>query len=502
MNWVHVRATVWAGAVVAMLALSACGGGESEGGGSAGGGGASSGSSGGLSGGSGGVSDGAGGGGASGGSSGGLSGGSGGVSDGAGGGGTSGGSSGGLSGGSGGVSDGVGGGGASSGSSGGLSGGSGGVSDGAGGGGASSGSSGGLSGGSGGVSDGAGGGGTSGGSSGSWGTPIADPIQTSVAPPTYTGALLQAYNFLSSSLANCGFGALRQDPNLDAAAANHAAYVAQHLFDGYYPHLETPGKAGFTGVEYWDRQAAAGYRGLPAGEVEVGISLGFSTAYKPMKTSDIEAFTPLTNVRHLLNAPYHGMAMLLGVQDVGFASRFRWKESLQAGATVVEGAGAVVVSMGKRSLNGQQPSDPNAVRTYPCEGSIDVGYELTGEWVPGGSLAPGRDVGANPFGTTIYAVGQPGSTISIQSVNVIELSTGRPVPIYEIRNRANDPNPQVHPGPHMAYVLLDRRLNPGQRYQVSMSGMINGRPYTRQFTYTTSTQGEFSTELIKYANSL
>jgi len=352
-----------------------------------------------------------------------------------------------------------------------------------------------------------GGGGGEGGASGGGGsglaTPGANPTQTSVAPSTYTGPLLQAYNFLASSLANCGFGVPRQDFNLDAAAANHAAYVAQHFLDGYYPHLETPGKAGFTGVEYWDRQAAAGYTGLPAGEVEVALYVGFNATLKPnIKTADIEALMPLTNVRHLLNAPYHGMAMLLGVQDIGLASRINWKESLQAGATEVDGTGAVVVSMGKRSPNGQQPSDPDAVRTYPCEGSTDVAYELTGEWVPGGNLAPGRSVGANPFGTTIYAVGQPGSTISIQSVNVIELSTGRPVPIYEIRNRANDPNPQAHPGPHMAYVLLDRRLNPGERYQVSMSGMINGKPYTRQFTYTTSTQGEFSTELIKYANSL
>jgi len=195
------------------------------------------------------------------------------------------------------------------------------------------------------------------------------------------------------------------------------------------------------------------------------------------------------------------MAMLLGAQDVGIGSRFNWKESTRAGTTVVEGTGATVISLGKRSPNGQQPSDPDAVRTYPCEGSTDVGYELRGEWVPGGSLVSGRDVGANPFGTTIYVVGRPESTISIQSISVIELSTGQSVPVYEIRNRSNDPNPQAHPGPHMAYVLLDRRLNPGQRYQVSMSGTINGKPYTRQFTYTTSTQGNFVTEFSKYANN-
>jgi len=345
--------------------------------------------------------------------------------------------------------------------------------------------------------------GTSGGGGGGLAAPSADPIQTSVAPSTYTGPLLQAYNFLSSSLANCGFGIPKQDLNLDAAAANHAAYVALHLLEGYYPHRQTPGKAGFTGVEFWDRQAAAGYMGFPVGEVEVNLYVNFYATLKPnIKTADIEALAPLTNVRALLNAPYHGMSMLLGVQDVGLASQFNWKESTRDGTIVVEGTGATVLSMGKRSPHGQQPSDPDAVRTYPCEGSTDVGYELTGEWVPNGDLAPGRNVSASPFGTTIYAVGRPGSTISIRSVNVIELSTGQPVPIYEIRNRTNDPNPHVHPGPHMAYVLLDRRLNPGQRYQVSMSGTINGKPYTRQFTYTTSTQGEFSTELIKYANSL
>ena len=34
-----------------------------------------------------------------------------------------------------------------------------------------------------------------------------------------------------------------------------------------------------------------------------------------------------------------------------------------------------------------------------------------------------------------------------------------------------------------------------------MSGTINGKPYTRQFTYTTSTQGNFVTEFSKYANN-
>ena len=124
--------------------------------------------------------------------------------------------------------------------------------------------------------------------------PSADPVQTNVPPPTYSGSLLQAYNFLSSSLANCGFGALKQDLSLDAAAANHAAYVAQHLLEDYYPHRQTPGKAGFTGVEFWDRQAAAGYTGLPVSEVEGNIYVSFNVN-AALKTADIESLAPLIN---------------------------------------------------------------------------------------------------------------------------------------------------------------------------------------------------------------
>lgn len=318
----------------------------------------------------------------------------------------------------------------------------------------------------------------------------AGPIQTAIAPASYTGALAQTYQYLNESLVNCGFGAVKQSAQLDAAASNHARYVTQNYY-GYYPHIEAPGAPGFTGIQLWDRAAAAGYQGTASGEVSAHPMFAYNTqVYPSFDVSRIERLIPKGTMQDLLNAPYHGLATLGGHQEVGIGFYSKWNS-----ASLREGLMSFVTVFGKANPDGQQPADPDAVRTYPCEGSSGVGYVLTGEFVPNGDLTPGRVLGENPMGTTLYAIGTPGSSIRIQSASVIEVGSGAPVAIYQIRNYDNDPNPQVHPGDHMAYVLLDKPLKPSQRYQVTLSGLVNGKPFARTFTYTTSAMAENGTEI-------
>lgn len=309
------------------------------------------------------------------------------------------------------------------------------------------------------------------------------PIQTSVPAATYSAAegLDQAYAILNEGLSRCGFGAIKQSAQLDAAAANHANYILNN-FSSYVPHKETPGATGFTGVEYWDRHDAAGYTGQSVGEVEMVGYLAYNTALANPPTQQQQRDVASWSVKNFFIAPYHGMNMLKGAVEVGMAAPV----SVSMNGGLEKFIKPVVITLGAGSaVDGQQPSDPDAIRTFPCDGLADVAPALYGEYVPNGELAPGRNLNSNPIGTTIYVAAMPGKTATITSANILEISTGQNVPVYAIRNYADDPNQHVHPGPRFAYVMPDRALLPNTQYQVMVSGNVDGKLFTRTFQFRT-----------------
>ena len=309
------------------------------------------------------------------------------------------------------------------------------------------------------------------------------PIQTSVPAATYSAAdgLDRAYAILNEGLTRCGFGAVKQNAQLDAAAANHANYIIKNFFS-YVVHKETPGADGFTGVEYWDRHAAAGYTGWPFGEIEAVNYLAYNHELINPPTQQQMQDVASWSVKSLFVAPYHGMNMLKGAVDVGMAAPLFASES----GNLVEIFKPVVISLGAGpAMNGQQPSNPDEIRTFPCDGLTDVAPALYGEYVPNGDVAPGRFLNINPTGTTIYVAAMPGKTVTITSATILEVPTGQNVPIYAIRNYANDPNQHVHPGPRFAYVMPDRALLPDTQYQVMVSGNVDGKLFSRTFLFRT-----------------
>ncbi|WP_156992743.1 CAP domain-containing protein [Paraburkholderia oxyphila] len=107
--------------------------------------------------------------------------------------------------------------------------------------------------------------------------------------------------FTNNMRAQLGLSALKQIPQVDTAAANHAAYMYDNDYIG---HDETAGLSGYTGATPAARVAAAGYTTNSVGEIAAGIGGAF--------TSSTEA------VDVLFDAPFHRAIFLFDTTGVGF----------------------------------------------------------------------------------------------------------------------------------------------------------------------------------------
>lgn len=150
-----------------------------------------------------------------------------------------------------------------------------------------------------------------------------------------------------------GLPDLSHDPALAAAAQGHAAYWTQN---GYSGHGQQAGNPGFTGVQPWDRCAAAG--ALSCGEVA-------TTASDPLTATDL-----------WLRTPFHGepffslMTMAVGNTSAGTVVNYevrdrQWTHSL---ARLRPGA----------PLN----SSEAMLRVWPHQGADDVPLRWAGNETP------------------------------------------------------------------------------------------------------------------------
>ncbi len=290
-------------------------------------------------------------------------------------------------------------------------------------------------------------------------TPVATsvPLVTSVTIPTYVANSPEKIIFdkINAERMKCGFGAIQQNTLLDTAAKNHAKYNLDHKEFGHY---ETQGKPGFTGVDAPARAIAAGYK--PVAWVSEGIS------YRHF-------FSPVaTNVLSQLSAPYHSQTMLAEYTDIGIGY-----------SNMVEGeVGATVFNYGSGNLEiGQLPSSSVGVRTYPCEGVTGVYTALYGE-VPSPMT---RDMSIAPAGHPIMVIGDHNKKLTLTSATIIEMPTGRSLPIHRLSTKDNDINANTLRGPHVGYVLPDVPMLPNTAYSVTVSGTNNGQAFTRNFTFST-----------------
>lgn len=295
------------------------------------------------------------------------------------------------------------------------------------------------------------------------GSPPAPSIQTSVPPPTYAPASIElaAFRVLNQERQRCGVGLLAQNAALDVAAVGQALYQVMRQLEGRFGgHDQVPGMAGYVAATAADRARLAGYPGTAVGE-----DLGY---FRPDLPNDV---TGEGLVRGLLATVYHQSSLMDGFRDVGLSVGVPDKAPPATRFPVI------AMNLGYLDAVGKQ--DPNAVITYPCEGTSGIQPAMAGE-----NPDPFAGLGftANSgVGHPIMVRGATGSIVKLISANLAAGSRTVPVVLY---HATDDKNGLLRP--YQAFVIPRETLQAGATYQVNLAGTVNGEAFSRSFTFTTA----------------
>ena len=298
--------------------------------------------------------------------------------------------------------------------------------------------------------------------------PVVSNIVTTAPLSTYAAGTeeLAAFSRLNAERNFCGFGVLAQNASLDKAALAHANWqIANNTFG----HYETAGTPFFTGVMPIDRTTAAGYI-TSSGAVTDEIA---GNAYN-VKTGFGEIGT-----RGLLNAPYHLPALFTGYRDVGISLRNSTDLGTASPYKVLQ------FNLAYKAADGMQLFDPSEVKTYPCDGSVGMTPNMSGE---SPNPVPGRDLFTNPLGSTVYVALREGNVLKITGTTMTNMATGAPVTLRAPLTSTNDPNVTANGSyfrSNQALITADAAMTPFTRYQVTVNGTNNGVAFSRTFAFTT-----------------
>ena len=309
-------------------------------------------------------------------------------------------------------------------------------------------------------------------------SPTAPGVNTTPQVASYAAGSPEAAAFttLNAERGSCGFGFLKQSAKLDMSTGDANVYFAARAAESIasalaFSHLEAGGKSGFTGAFPWDRAEFRGY-GAPADVAEDNSTVSYSVA---------NAQSNLTNsnglVTSLLTSVYHLSSLMAPRTELGLAfirttSADNWDAS------------RLNITLGIPAGDARQVG--TAVRTYPCQGTTQVGATF----VPSNeSPNPAPDLGAAVIGTPIYVNGPEGQTLDLTTATVTATAGGAAVP-SRLMTRANEPvftSTGVHGiALNEAFVLLTAALNKGASYTVTITGNSNGTAFTKTFTFVPS----------------
>jgi uncharacterized protein YkwD len=296
--------------------------------------------------------------------------------------------------------------------------------------------------------------------------PIVQPstIETTVPPSTYGVATAQrdAFDFLNSQRVACGFGALQQSAQIDAAAQAHSDYMKVNFLARTHFEDNTNYPTGFTGVTPDVRIKAAGY---PA------ASGAGSEAIADASLSSYGTAIGRAAMMNLMLAPYHGFMLFNGDRDVGVGYNTATTE--------------IVVNLAFSDARPKQLLASDAVATYPCASTTGVLTKSYYDESP--SPISSRNLASAPIGHPIYVKVRDGQTLSLSSVDVRKQGAASPVAVTTL-TKANDANNYV--GNNGAIVIPTAPLDANSTYQVKVTGTNTTssgtpQPFDLSFTFAT-----------------
>lgn len=312
-------------------------------------------------------------------------------------------------------------------------------------------------------------------------TPAAFTLNTTVVIPASTyqanSAELGGWTQLQQARVQCGFGAQKQNTQLDAASLAHAKYLVTLSLaqsTSLLSHTETiTNNVWFTGYNPWDRSLFQGY-GLQVAEILASTSWNYDISNPPALPGLVQRGSD--SMRSLLNTVYHLIGAMYDGPDVGFGA---FVQTASIGANRRE-------EYRFGSLNGYQDETKliklgtgNLV-TYPCQGSsnIPTGFVPANE-----SPNPFPDMTlSQTVGPPIYLKVDSGQTLTLTSRSI--LKEGIPVST-RVLTRNTDPQYPKEIGSNEVFVVPANPLDSYSTYQINLGGTIDGKPFSRSFTMST-----------------
>jgi uncharacterized protein YkwD len=284
-------------------------------------------------------------------------------------------------------------------------------------------------------------------------------LQTLVPKASYDlgSQELAAFTYLNSRRAACGFGYLKQDTRLDAAALAHAKYIALPV-EAAISHVEaqTVSPELFTGANPIDRALAKAYPATKSSfDEDFGAGYLSETNFAEVISAD------------LMNAPFHLLSLLRSNRDVGIGvySANRGANSLPYRAVVLNMSTTV----------GTQ--EPDGVQTYPCQGSSLAGGFYGGE-VP--DPYPGRNYALNPMGSPLAILSPTGTTLSLQSYSLRRSGDSQELAL----NVLSSSNRSTYIRSNEIVLMPELPMVAGASYDVKLAGTVDGVAWVKVFTFT------------------
>lgn len=309
-------------------------------------------------------------------------------------------------------------------------------------------------------------------------SPAAPGVNTTPQVATYPAGSPEAAAFatLNAERDSCGFGFLKQSAKLDISTGDANVYFAARAAESIsaaqaFSHVENGGKSAFTGAFPWDRAEFRGY-GAPADVAEDNSTISYSVA-------NAQSNLTISNglVTSLLTSVYHLSSLMAPRTELGLAflrttSADRWDTS------------RLNMTLGILAGNARQVS--TLVRTYPCQGTTQVGATF----LPANeSPNPAPDLGSAVVGTPIYVNAPEGQTLDLTTATVTATAGGAVVP-SRLLTRTNEPvfiSTGVHGlGLNEAFILPTGALTKGASYTVTVTGNSNGTAFAKTFVFVPS----------------
>ncbi len=274
-------------------------------------------------------------------------------------------------------------------------------------------------------------------------TPSQPGTGQGTAPGDASTEQVTAMQYMNSFRNLMGLNPIDLNSALDQACVAHSEYCSQD--SSWCPgwHQEEEGHPGFTGVNFWDRDRAAGYQGQPAMEVMA------------------PGGTPQYAIDMWMESVYHRSPFVdPAIHEAGY------------------GSGASFTTMDFGCCG---PYDHNLVTNYPVDGQTGVPRSWSGNEGP----QPPTPPTGWPSGPVISVVFPPDANVTITAHEIYDDACN---PVAHV---AGGQGIQPNPGFDERFLGSAVALYPndplagGKTYVVNVEYTMNGSPGHRTFRFTT-----------------